>query len=126
MRLPLTIFLLLIGLCAVASPIADRLKALKVKKPAPLQSPKAASVQAVKPMLIVVPLTMRTNTVVFRYPANGSNYVWSMQYSTDLKHWTDIPGDYFGWPPATTNKPVRFETNASSPRCLFYRMKGRT
>jgi hypothetical protein len=59
-----------------------------------------------------------SNFVAFIYPADRSNYTWSVEASTDLKTWITVASNMlFGgdteWTQPTTTSPVQ-----------FYRMRG--
>lgn len=68
-------------------------------------------------MMAVVPTPVvvapRTNSIPWQLPPGATNYCWTLQVSTDMVHWVDMPG-------ACATDPLNvYATNGLS----FFRLK---
>jgi hypothetical protein len=63
------------------------------------------------PQVITLP---RTNTVPWQYAPGASNYCWTLQTSSNLVDWVDLPGA------CVTDPLFAYATNAAA----FFRLKG--
>ena len=92
-------------------PVISVSPALKAAKAAAAAKPKTAatiSIATVPPII--------TNSVQWLYPPgiNPNTYCWTLQSSTDLLHWSDLPG-------ACVTDPL---TETTPLPCQFFRLKG--
>jgi hypothetical protein len=109
------ILLFAIALAGCQSQTATR-TVLPVPMPVP-PAPVAMKTTTVKLAMVKVAALPTVNTVQFIYPADASNYVWSVQMSTDLQGWTTLQSGMQGAPSGP------FTVMPSMP-CAFYRMMG--